>query len=95
MTLILPRIFSLVQHIMALQRAPESYRPDRCPWGHTKVWCHGCYTRKSDRKDLDQPCLNPVAIPRFLCPECRCTCSTLPECTPPRSWYLWVGTCER
>lgn len=89
MTLILPGIFSLVQHIMTLRSDPESYRPVRCPCGHTKVWCHGCYTRKPDRKDLDQPCLNPVAIPRFYCPECRCTCSTLPECIPPRSWYLW------
>jgi len=24
-----------------------------------------------------------------VCPECRCTCSVLPECIPPRSWYLW------
>lgn len=89
MTLILPGIFSLVQHLMTLRRAPESYRPDRCPCGHTRVWCHGCYTRKPDRKDFGEPCLNPVPIPRFYCPDCGRTCSMLPECIPPRSWYLW------
>ncbi|HWT83192.1 MAG TPA: hypothetical protein VN648_30790 [Candidatus Methylomirabilis sp.] len=89
MTLILPGIFTLVQHFTILKTDPESYRPDRCSCGHTRVWCHGCYTRKPDRKDLGEPCLNPVLIPRFYCPECGCTCSRLPECIPPRSWYLW------
>ena len=46
MTLILPGIFSLVQHLMTLQKDPESYRPDRHPCGHAKVWCHGCYKKK-------------------------------------------------
>jgi hypothetical protein len=89
MTLILPGILSLTQHIRTLLSNPESYRPKRCPCGHTRLWCHGCYTRQSDRKDLGEPCLNPVPIPRFFCPECGCTCSVLPECIPPRSWYLW------
>ena len=89
MTLILPGISSLVQHLMTLRKNPESYRPERCPCGHSRVWCHGCYTRKLDRKDLGEPCLNPVPIPRFYCPDCRSTCSILPECIPPRSWYLW------
>lgn len=74
---------------MTLRRDPESYRPEKCPCGHARVWCHGCYTRKPDRKDYCEPCLNPVPIPRFYCPECGCTCSVLPECIPPRSWYLW------
>lgn len=90
MSLILPAIFSLVQHLDTLRKAPESYRPDRCPGcRHASVWCHGCYTRKPDRKDLGESCLNPVPILRFFCPECRSTCSVLPECIPPRSWYLW------
>lgn len=90
MSLILPAIFSLAQHLETLRKTPESYRPDRCPGcSHARVWCHGCYTRKPDRKDLDEPCLNPVPILRFFCPECHCTCSVLPECIPPRSWYLW------
>ena len=89
MSLILPGIFSLVQHFMTLRRDPEAYRPERCPCGHARVWCHGCYTRKPDRKDLGELSLNPVPIPRFYCPACGHTCSMLPECIPPRSWYLW------
>ncbi len=89
MTFIFSGIHSLAQHIRTLRRDPESYRPRRCSCGHTKVWGHGCYTRKADRKDLGEACLNPVLIPRFYCPECGCTCSMLPECIPPRSWYLW------
>lgn len=89
MTLILPGILSLVQHLRTSQSNPESYRPQKCPCGHPRVWWHGCYTRKPDRKDFGEPCLNPVPIPRFYCPECRHTCSVLPECIPPRSWYLW------
>lgn len=90
MSFILPRIFSLDQHLEVLRKDPEAYRPERCPGcRHTNVWSHGCYTRKPDRKDLDEPSLNPVPILRFFCPECRSTCSVLPECIPPRSWYLW------
>lgn len=89
MALILPGILSLTDHLVSLRKRPESYRPHRCPCGHARVWCHGCYTRKPDRKDLSEPSLNPVPIPRFYCPECGCTCSMLPECIPPRSWYPW------
>ena len=92
MAFILPGIFSLIQHLDTLQKAPETYRPERCPQPacrHVGIWGHGCYTRKADRKDLGEACLNPVPILRFYCPECRCTCSVLPECIPPRSWYLW------
>lgn len=90
MTLIFPGILSLIQHLQTLRNCPESYRPDRCPnCRHANVWCHGNYTRQSDRKDLGEPCHNPVPILRYFCPECRCTCSVLPECIPPRSWYLW------
>jgi hypothetical protein len=89
MTLILPGVLSLIQHIENLRRDPESYRPRKCPCGHAKVWCHGCYTRKSDRNDLNEQSLNPVPILRFYCPDCHATCSVLPECIPPRSWYLW------
>ena len=92
MAVILPGVFSLLQHLDTLRKAPESYRPERCPQPacrHVGIWCHGCYTRKPAGKDLDQPSLNPIPILRFYCPECRCTCSVLPECIPPRSWYLW------
>ena len=88
MALILPGVLSLSQHVDTLRKEPESYRPKRCPrCGHAILWCHGCYTRKSDPTGV----LNPVSIPRFFCPspDCRSTCSMLPECIPPRSWYLW------
>lgn len=86
MTIILPNILSLLHHIDILRKEPESYRPKRCPGcRHATVWCHGCYTRKADESNT----LNPVPIPRFYCPECDSTCSVLPECIPPRSWYLW------
>jgi len=89
MTIILPNILSLLQHIDTLRKEPESYRPKRCPdCNHAIVWCHGCYTRKSDRRDLNES-PESIPIPRFYCPECDSTCSVLPECIPPRSWYLW------
>ena len=86
MTIILPNIFSLLQHIETLRKEPESYRPKSCPGcRHTTIWCHGCYTRKADENDT----LKQVPIHRFYCPECDSSCSVLPECIPPRSWYLW------
>lgn len=86
MTTILPNVLSLLQHIDTLRKEPESYRPKRCPGcHHAIVWCHGRYTRKADTNGT----LNPVPILRFYCPECDSTCSVLPECMPPRSWYLW------
>jgi hypothetical protein len=90
MAFILPRIFSLPQHIDALNKTPESYRPERCPQPscrHVGIWCHGCYTRKP--AGLDPSRHDTVSIPRFYCPECRCTCSALPEYIPPRGRYLW------
>lgn len=90
MTLILPGILSLAQHIKALRNAPQTYRPDFCPGcHHARVWSHGCYSRKPGCSDLVEQSLSPVQILRFYCPTCRSTCSVLPECIPPRSWYLW------
>ena len=34
--------------------------------------------------------LNPVAVPRFLCPACVRTCSRLPACIAPLRWYNWA-----
>ena len=90
MAIILPGINSLVEHLQALQKEPESYRPKKCArCANVGLWCHGCYYRKTDRKDLGEPCLNPIPILRFICPCCHSTCSVLPECIPPRRWYLW------
>lgn len=89
MSLILSGVLNLLQHVDRLKRDPESYRPDRCPCGHGRVWCHGSYIRKPCCCDpVEQGC-SPVRILRFYCPDCHATCSVLPECLPPRSWYLW------
>lgn len=91
MALILPGIHSLAQHLQHLQALPEDYRPERCPHcGRARMWCHGAYTRKADRERSRSASLNPVPIPRFLCSFCYRTCSRLPECVPPRRWYLWA-----
>jgi transposase-like protein len=88
---ILPGIASLAQHLQHLASRSEDYRPVRCPGcGRSGVWCHGFYTRKADRSAPPGSSLNPIPIPRFYCSGCRRTCSTLPECLPPRRWYLWV-----
>jgi transposase-like protein len=91
MALIIPAIFSLVEHLKTLQTNPEVYRPAQCPHcGKAGSWCHGCYFRQSDRDKPSRESLNPVPIPRFRCPHCNRTCSVLPECIPPRRWYLWA-----
>lgn len=90
MATILSGIHTLKQHLSCLRSTPEHYRPDRCPHcGKNKLWNHGCYGRNSDRENPSGHSLNPVPIPRFRCSHCRATCSTLPECIPPRRWYLW------
>lgn len=90
MALILSAIHTLEQHLSHLQSSPEDYRPAQCPsCGKPGLWHHGYYGRKADRENLTEHNLNPVPIPRFRCPHCRGTCSTLPECIPPRRWYLW------
>ena len=76
---------SLVQYLDALKQ--QMIHLDRCVHcGKADPWCHGKYPRKSDREQD----LNPIWILRFLCPGCRRTCSVLPECIPPRRWYLWA-----
>jgi hypothetical protein len=88
---ILPGIASLVHHLQHLVEAKEDYRPRRCPsCNFGRLWCHGSYDRKADRTASPETSLNPVPIPRFYCPSCERTCSTLPECIPPRRWYLWA-----
>ena len=50
---------------------------------------HGRYDRKSYRQSESDKSFNPVNILRFICKFCRKTCHALPECIPPRRWYLW------
>lgn len=90
MQVILSGFDCLNQHIKQLNEDPDCYRPSRCPsCGKAGLWCHGRYPRWPGR-NLDDRHLNPVFIPRFICPECGKTCSVLPECIPPRRWYLWA-----
>jgi len=89
MALILPGILSLVHHMQVIRKNPESYRPEKCPnCDKANLWSHGCYTRKADRRDMDES-MGPIPIPRFFCSGCSATCSVLPECIPSRSWYPW------
>ena len=92
MAIILAGIHSLTQHLQQLNSNPEAYRPKRCPHcGHAGVWSHGHYLRLPDRENSGPDSLNPIPILRFFCPQagCRRSCSALPECIPPRRWYLW------
>lgn len=90
MRVIIPGITRLLQHLNEIDQDPERYRPSNCiHCGCGGLWCHGRYERKSDRENESRHTLNPIPIPRFYCPHCRHTCSVLPECIPPRRWYLW------
>ena len=90
---ILASITSLEQHAQALAGDSEAYRPTACPQcQRSGLWRHGSYERKADRRvgvSADES-LNPVAVPRFLCPACVRTCSRLPACIAPRRWYNWA-----
>jgi len=91
MPIILPDILTLVQHVQTLNTEPKRYHPDHCSYcGHSILWFHGYYPRKSDRENPLPASLNPLFIPRFFCPHCKRTCSVLPECIPPKRWYLWI-----
>jgi transposase-like protein len=80
-------VLSLAQHIKIHQHPSKMNRPSCCPYcGKSNVWAHGDYPRKSDRATGE---FNPILIPRFFCPNCQKTCSALPECIPPRRWYMW------
>ena len=87
---IVSEICTLMQHIIELKNNSERYRPDSCcHCGHLKLRRHGYYPRKADRENPVGTNLNPVLITRFYCAACKKTCSVLPECIPPRRWYLW------
>lgn len=89
MTVILPEIIDLLQHIKKLNADINFYRPKCSYCGRSITWCHGCYYRKPDRGNSGAESLNPIPIPRFFCKHCRKTTSVLPECIAPRRWYMW------
>jgi transposase-like protein len=81
-------IASLAEHLIAVVTDAELYRPEACPHcRRSGMWCHGSYPRKADRSA--KGLLNPVPVPRFVCPQCCRTCSRLPACIAPRRWYDW------
>lgn len=86
---ILSEITSILQYTNQYRKG-NIKRLTCCPGcGRANPWPHGCYPRKSDRINSEGASLNPVLIQRYYCPGCRKTCSVLPECIPPRRWYLW------
>ncbi|MFT5082320.1 MAG: hypothetical protein ACI9Y1_000345 [Lentisphaeria bacterium] len=85
---ILPDIHTPVQHRSRLLSDPTAYQPNTCRnCGSRKLWVHGSYARKAACERGDG---NPAVIPRFLCPNCKTTCSVLPEYIPPKRWYHWA-----
>jgi len=85
---ILADIISLMQYKQSQKL--NQHRLERCLCcGLSNPWLHGCYPRKSDRSGNQDESLNPILIQRYYCPGCQKTCSVLPECLPPRRWYLW------
>ena len=69
----------------------QTLRPEQCPHcGKSFPHHHGYYPRKADRQNSAENSLNPIPIFRFRCDFCKRTCSVLPECIPPRRWYLWI-----
>ena len=91
MILILPEITTLTQYLFQTENSKsdifDNIRCVHC--GCDKLWKHGWYYRKADRDNHATESLNPIPIQRFLCLSCKKTCSALPECIPPRRWYLW------
>ena len=88
---IVPEILTLDQYIkLQKKEEKECFRPKFCPCcGKAGLWIHGYYDRKADRISTSENTHNPVLIFRFFCSHCNKTCSVLPECIPPRRWYLW------
>ena len=85
---IVPAIANLEQHLQTLILNPERYRPESCQQcGRGKPWCHGHYEGKADWRG---GILNPIPVPRFLCPGFGQSCSRLPSCIAPRRWYDWA-----
>jgi len=91
MQIILPDILTLEQYKFKQSERLESIRPANCcNCGMAGLHCHATYKRQSDRENKEKDSLNPILIQRYICPNCRKTCSVLPECLPPRRWYPWL-----
>ena len=87
---ILADVLTLRQYVSLFKQGISLDNTPRCPHcGKSGLWFHGNYARKADRSDQGGGSLNPILIQRFFCRSCKRTCSALPECIPPRRWYLW------
>jgi len=87
---IVPNLHTLIQYL-AIFPDINLLRPDCCPHcRHPHLHGHGSYGRQADRFSPAHASLNAILIRRFRCPKCGRTCSTLPECIPPRRWYSWA-----
>ena len=83
-------IASLFQYKELIKNESKILRPDRCPCcGRRCPWRYGFYPRKADRTNTGDNSLNPILIQRYYCSGCHRTFSVLPECIPPKRWYLW------
>ena len=90
MPAILAEILSLIQYKSEVGNNPNVERPAFCiRCGVADPWKHATYPRQSDRINTSSLSLNPVLIQRYYCSDCHRTFSVLPECIPPRRWYLW------
>lgn len=87
---IVPDIISLTQYLSLLNNTQEIGRLEKCPnCGKSHPQKYGFYFRQSDRINPSAESLNSIPIQRYYCLGCKKTCSVLPECIPPRRWYLW------
>ncbi len=85
---ILSDIVSLAQYVATFSM--KEFDKKRClHCGKLGLWRHGHYPRKADRSSVSDESLNPILIQRYYCPSCCQTSSVLPECIPPKRWYLW------
>lgn len=87
---ILSDILDVDQHFSKLITDWNAYKPDQCiHCGAHGLWCHGTYARQSKCECEGAPS-GLIPIPRFFCPNCQRTCSTLPAFIAPRRWYHWA-----
>ncbi len=83
-------IHSLPEYLDIYHNRPDCLIPEHCPYcGYNVLAPYGFYNRQSHRENDLGHSLNPIPIRRFHCKNCKRTCSSLPECIPPRRWYIW------
>jgi hypothetical protein len=99
MQVILPDFLTLDDYyiyieLLLFEEAKAREMDRKCPTCRilNALHIHGSYDRYPDRPVVaGKKSLNPIKILRFICKyaECKKTCSFLPECIPPRRWYIW------